>query len=383
MIGRRRLIGGGVTLAAMAGRALAAPDRAPVVNRIMLTEGRVWMAAKINGNGPFLFIVDTGATLSFIEDAFAKAQRLERVEHSGHMVGYGGKGADYSWYSAREGMLANGIRFRNMLFTGVGKRASPDAVGSFGVGLFISYDSDFDFMKGEWRAYLDGRPNFDGLTRLPSRLSKENDVPRIEVDASIDGFEGDFIVDTGAPGMTMNGRAAAKSGLWASDRPYAVSTARGLGDGGHIRTRIYRAERIKVGPFVFQDLLVTVDKPGTLSEGRNDGLLGLSILSQLHLTTDVSAGLLYATPNGAQRLRQGYPLGALGLEREDGRIVVDDIGAGSPAAKAGIRRGDIIVGGDIGAILRAADGAPGKQVSLKIERGGVQQDISYTLAPWF
>ncbi len=181
----------------------------------------------------------------------------------------------------------------------------------------------------------------------------------------------------------LNGRAAAKSGLWASDRPYAVSSAGGIGAGGHVQTRIYRAGRIKIGPFVFPDLLVTVNKPGTLSEGRNDGLMGLSLLSQLHLTTDVSAGLLYATPNGAARPRHGYPLGALWLEWEKGRIVVDDIGTGSPAARAGIRKGDIIVGDNIGAILRAAGGAPGKQVSLRIERGGVQQEVGYTLAPWF
>jgi len=63
--------------------------------------------------------------------------------------------------------------------------------------------------------------------------------------------------------------------------------------------------------------------------------------------------------------------------------VVGDVGIGSPAAKAGVRTGDVLVGGDFKAMLRTIGGPPGKAVSLKIERSGTQQDVSYTLAPWF
>lgn len=72
MIDRRGLIGGGVTLATMAGlvgRARAAG--APVVNRIRLEDDRVWIAAKIRDTGPHLFVIDTGGSLSIINEKFA------------------------------------------------------------------------------------------------------------------------------------------------------------------------------------------------------------------------------------------------------------------------------------------------------------------------
>jgi len=383
MIDRRGIIGGGAALAATAGlssRALAAGGKDPVINRIMVSEGRVWMAAKINGKGPFLFIIDTGATLSFIEEKFAREQALEKIKGR-PMTGYAGKVVDRDWWSAKEVMLASGTRFPDMLFTGVDRRIAPEAVGSFGSGLFTTFDSDLDFAKGEWRAYPDGRPNFDGLTRLPSRLTKENGGQRIEVDATLDGFDADFLVDTGAPGLSLNGRLAERSGFWNSGKPYAPYTARGLGENG-VPARLYRVARTKIGPYAFEDLLVTVNAPGTYSSGKQDGLIGLSLLAQLNLTTDVSAGLLYATPNGAPVARERYPLSGLALSEDKGRVTVSDVGIGSPAAKAGVQKGDVLLGGDRETLQKLVSGGPGKPVKLQVERGGAQQEISYTLALW-
>jgi len=382
MIDRRGVIGGGAALAA-AGlvplRALAADG--PVVNHIVVEDGRVWIAAMVNGKGPHFFIVDTGGVLSLIYDGVAKEMGLDQVPGR-QMVGLGGKVADYSWYSAREVRLASGTRFTNMLFAGMGRKLG-EAVGAFGAGLFTTYDSDFDFVKGEWRAYPGGRPDFDGLTRLPGRFDKGSGADRIELDATIDGHEVQCIADTGAPGLSLNGRAARNSGLWESGKPYAPVRAFGIGDGDGVAARLYRTRELKIGQLVFNDLLVNVSAPGTLSGGGQDGLIGLNVLSQLHLSTDVSAGALYAARNSIQAPRQTYPLSGLWIDEVKGKLVVGDVGIGSPAAKAGVRTGDVLVGGEFRAMLRAIGGPPGKAVTLKIERSGAQQDVSYTLAPWF
>lgn len=381
MIDRRGLLGGGVALAAagLPTRALAADG--PVINHILLTEGRVWIAAMVNGKGPHFFIVDTGGVLSFIHDGTAKEMGLDKVQGR-QMVGVGGKVADYNWYSAREVRLASGTRFTSMLFAGIGRKLG-DAVGSFGAGMFTTYDSDLDFVKGEWRAYVNGRPDFSGLTRLPGRFTKERGADRIELDATIDGYAVKCIADTGAPGMGLSGRAARDSRLWDSGKPYAPTRAYGIGDGDGVAARFYRAGEVKIGPMIFNDLLVKVAEPGTLSGNGSQGLIGLSVLSQLHLSTDVSAEALYAARNNIQPPRQSYPLSGLYLNDDKGRISVADVGIGSPAAKAGVQKGDVLLGGDLGAMIRATTGGEGKLVTLKIERGGMQQDVSYTLAPWF
>lgn len=384
MIDRRNLLGSGLALAAATGfprRAFADADP-PVTNPILVDKGRVWISATLNGKGPYPFIVDTGAVLSIIDIDFAKKAGLSATTGR-PIAGVGGKVAYHSWYIAREVRLTSGIRFQNTLFAGIAKRLSAEAVGTFGAGLFTTYDSDFDFAKGEWRAWIDGRPNFDGLTRLPSRFLRERGGQRLVVEASIDDFAGDFLIDTGAPGLSLTGRAADKSGLWDSDKPYAPTRAQGIGDGDGIPARIYRAGRLKMGRFVFENSLVKLNEPGTRSVGWQDGIIGLSTLSLLNLSTDVSEGALYATPNGRAEPKLGYPLSGLWIDEAKGHVVVSDVGIGSPATQAGVRKGDVLRGGDLQAMIRAITGGPGKEVSLKIERDGAPQDVRYTLKPWF
>lgn len=379
---RRSVIGGGAALAGGLpfGGAIAA-GRAPYVNKIVLENGRVWIAAMLNGKGPFFFIIDTGSGLSFIEDAFAKKQGLEKRPGQ-KRFGIGGGVSDYSWYVAKDVLLASGIRFPDMVFAGTREGLlGPELVGGFGSGLFTSYDSDLDFAKGEWRAYTDGRPDFAGLTRIKSRFLKGDQAPKIVMDAWVDGFEGDFIMDTGlSRAMSLSGRAAAKSGLWDDSRPYAPTEAKGFGAEG-IPSRLVRAGNIRFGEHVIDGPLVSLNAPGTNS-GDTDGLIGLDAIGGFHLSTRVSDGSLWIAPNGAALKPMGYRLSGLWLEEKDGRLTISDVGTGSPAAMAGVRKGDVLKGGDMRSWIRATNGPAGKQVTLEVERGGAAQTIAYTLAPW-
>jgi hypothetical protein len=379
---REAIVGGlGVALAGMLPlEALAADGKAPVVNRIMLKDGRVWIAAKIGDKGPFLFVIDTGGYVSFIDNGFAKKERMPTVK--GQTVSGIGGVSDLPWYNAGTVTLESGIRFPDMLFAGLRGPPSRDAVGTLGAGLFTTYDSDLDFVKGEWRAYTDGRPSFDGLTRLDSRFTRYGGGSSIVADAAIDGFTGSFVLDTGAPGeVHLDGRAAAKSGLWDDSKPYAPMRASGVGN-GKSEARLVRAGRLTIGPFVFERPLVMIEKPGSFSSDRRDGLIGLTVLGQLNLTTQVSKQVLWASSNGLPVGKRGYPLSGLWLDAAKGGVVVADVGTGSPAAAAGLKIGDMVVG-ELPALIRTISGPPGKQVVLTVDRGGAKREVSYALAEWF
>lgn len=381
-LNRRAMIGGGVAVAASGlpmARALAA-GRPPFVNRIQLENGRLLVAAMVEGKGPFLFVIDTGSGLSFIEDSFGKKQGLRKVPGQ-RRFGIGGGVSDYSWYVAKEVRLASGINFPDMVFAGTRDGLlGQDVIGGFGSGLFTSYDSDFDFVKGEWRAYTDGRPDFAGMTRVKSRFNKSDHAPKIVADATVDGFDGDFIVDTGfSRAVSLTGRMAAKSGLWNDDRPYAPTEARGFGERG-IPGRLVRGTKLRFGEHDIAAPLVSMNAPGTQS--GDYGLIGLDILSRFHLSSRVSDGSLWVAPNGTDPKPFGYRLSGIWIDDDKGRIVVSDVGTGSPAAVAGLKKGDVVKGGDMATLLRATNGQPGKQVALEIERGGAAQTIRYTLAPW-
>lgn len=379
-IGRREFVSGGAALTALGlVPARAAAAGAPIVNSIALENGRVWIAAMIEGKGPHLFLIDTGSALSFITDDFAKKIGLERTRGQPR-YGVGGGVSDYSWYIAHDVRLASGTRFPDMVFAG-SRSIDGDGVGGFGSGMFTSYDSDFDFVKGEWRVYPSGRADRAGFVPLPSRFTKEKIAPRIMADAVIDGFSGDFVLDTGASmDALLSGRSAARSGLWDDSKPYAPTQAKGFGREG-IPSRYVRAGRISLGPLVFERPLVMLNAPGTQSFG--DGLVGLGVLGRLDLTTQASRGTVWAKPNGRSEGWGRYPLSGLWLdERKGGGATISDVGTGSPAAAVGLKKGDVLIGA-FPELLRTINGGPGKEVTLQVASGGAApRTVRYTLAPW-
>lgn len=256
---RRGVIGAALTTGSLPLHALA--QQAPTTNSIALEGGRLWIAAMVEGKGPDHFVIDTGAFVSLIDGKIAKSLRLQALK--GYPIHGVGGIADHGWYQAREVRLASGIQFQNMAFAAIDKPLGENALGSFGAGLFTTYDSDLDFARGEWRAYPGGRPDFAGLTRLPSKFTRGVGGASILAEAAIDGFKGTFILDTGAPGdVSLLGRAAQRANLWRDDIPYAPARARGVG-AGEVESRIVRAKRLKIGPFVFENPLVMVQRPGT------------------------------------------------------------------------------------------------------------------------
>lgn len=384
MIERRDLIGAGLAAATLP---LTARVRAqaqvpgPIINKVALVESRLLMAAKVGGQGPFFFAIDTGGDLSLIDHAFAQRLRMKPVDGR-PLIGIGGLHEE-SWYESADVTLASGVRLPRMLFVGKRGGMGNEVVGSFGVGLITTFDCDLDFAKGEWRGWVHGRPDRTGWTKLASRFTGRGDRPsRIEVDASIDSYSGNFLLDTGSPGSVMlDGPAAKASGLWSADRPYAPARVSGIGRGRPMR-RIVRAGRLKVGKFVFERPLVSLSPPGTGENFDFDGLIGLSTLSRLNLSTDVKASSLWVQPSGVEPVfTEPYSRSGLWLDQGDGGIVVRDVGFGSPAAEAGVKAGDTVAGSFVEA-LRAIGGPAGKPVTLKVARAGAVRTVNLTLADY-
>jgi serine protease Do len=96
----------------------------------------------------------------------------------------------------------------------------------------------------------------------------------------------------------------------------------------------------------------------------------------------VRLGVALAPPRIARRMRR-----AVGLPERDG-VLVRSVAEGSPAAAAGIERGDLIVsaGGrpveHVDVLYEALDSAaPGDRLDLRVLRGTEERDISVELRP--
>lgn len=382
LLTRRELLGSAVLAG---GLALVPWARAMPAGRVFrcpiaLQGPRVVVDAVIAGRNLRL-LIDTGAPWSVIDNELAKQLKLSVLPVQRTVVGIGGT-SDFPWYDAGEVRFGADIRLPHMLFVGArGGGFGLGLVGTFGSGLFTSYDSDLDFAQGEWRSYPDGRGDFTGLTRLPSRFIRNDRFgDKIAADAAIDGFAGEFMLDTGMPGdVSLDSRASAKSGLWSDARPYVPVQSRGLGK-GRVPGRLVRAGKLTIGAFTIDAPLVGLDKPGQISRD-GVGTIGMGALRMLNLTTQVSSRSLWAAPSGLPRPHQHYPMSGLWLDGEGTQVTIADVGTASPAAGAGLKVGDTVIG-EIGALIRQLGGSPGTHVPLTIERAGKRQDVELVLAPY-
>ncbi|WP_294290855.1 aspartyl protease family protein [uncultured Sphingomonas sp.] len=379
MIDRRTMLG--AVVAAPLFPYAARGEGRRLVNSIAVEDNRVWIAAQIGTDPkPRYFVIDTGANVSLINDALAKRLGMKVIGQS-DLLGVGGV-SRFPYYNGSELTFASGLRVPNMLFAGTDARLGNDAAGALSAGLFTSYDSDLDFVKGEWRAYPEGRPDFAGLSQLKSRfIGDRMRGVRILADATLGGRTGEYLMDTGVPGqVVIEGRAATRSGLWSADRPYAPAQGSGIGR-ARVKRRIVRGDTLTIGSVRFDRPLVAVSAPGTPGH-EGDGFIGLGILERLHLTTQIKPGTLWIAANDRPAPAERYAFSGLWFDREGDDIVVGDVGTGSPAAAAGIKVGDRVSSIIWEELLRRNAQPAGSDMALRVVSGGKGRDVTLKLAPY-
>jgi carboxyl-terminal processing protease len=150
-----------------------------------------------------------------------------------------------------------------------------------------------------------------------------------------------------------------------------------------------RVPRVELGPAEGPAVLTGMDVAvidGDLPEAIEsalgepvDGLLGYSFLKHFRIGLDYPGLALWLDP------RQGvvpdrpteYCHPGIQLENVDGKLRVSAVASGSPAARAGVRKGDELLavdglavsGSEVVEVGRRLEGDPGTRVTLKLRRG--------------
>lgn len=376
---------GAVTLAA--GRAGA--QAAPISARILLEDERLWLAASVNGSEPLLFVLDTGASGNFIRPDLAARLKLTGLG-GGQVRGLGKSAADTAIVRARTVVFGGTSRQDGMTFStyDFGRGALAEAAGLFAAGLVTAHDSDLDFDRSQWTVWRSGRPDRDGFTVLPSvitRPQRARGSEKIYVTAQIDGGSYRLLVDTGAPrGVLLFPVAAGRSRLFGG-RPFAPAMIAGFGGRAARPGRTVRAGRLELGPLVVDRPLVTLMDPGQPMQAWDaDGILGLTNITLLNLSTDVRANRLWVQRNRQPAKPDRYVRTGLLVDRDAaGRAVVAVVGTGSPAASAGLMVGDRIMDPpSFAGVIALLAAAPGRPVTMAVDRGGARMEKTLSVADY-
>lgn len=377
MLSRRRLVQSSLALS-LAGVLPARAAGAPVVAKIRLTEQRVMVDALLNGQGPYPLVLDTGAIVSGVKDSLAQSLKLKKLRD----VRLNNR--PFPLYAVDDLVLGGQVRQAGVAMFGLaGENLGGD--GLLAAGMVTAVDSELDFERQEWRLYPQGGIDRSAYTRLKSDLRKgttQTGSALIHAEVMLGDTSLLPMWDTGMPWLLrLENSDARKAGLWNDTTPYSPVRMRGVGQPAKQLSRLVRAPTLKIGPAVYENPLVVLQGPWEMAD---KSILGLPAIRTLNLSVDPAADKLWVARNA---LPPGPPASyngsGLWVDEDKGVVSIAEVGVGSPAAKAGIKAGDVIAGvSTIREALPRINRRLGETVTLPLKRGGQTMEASFVLSAY-
>ncbi|HKY29435.1 MAG TPA: aspartyl protease family protein [Pyrinomonadaceae bacterium] len=311
-----------------------------------LINNHIYVSGWLNGQGPFSFLVDTGWGTSSITPEVAIRLGLT-VQGAQKTIG-AGEGTAQNQFTKVARMRFGGVQLRNqsLLVTSAFDGKTRDAVNNFGglIGyqLFKRFVVKVDFERKALTLIVPERFNRRGHgTIVPFKLS--NTIPLVR--AEVDGFEGEFIVDSGFPGSVILYQSfITKNNLLTKLKP-KFEAVTGWGIGGPVRSGVTRAQIFKLGEESIPDSVVTLSlvRKGTLADAYLAGAIGSELLKRFTVTFDYGGREIHLERNGQFNKREVFDRSGMYLNKAPDWFEVVDVIKGGPADAAGVITGDRIV----------------------------------------
>lgn len=380
------------------GAALAAEDGATYP--FSVTRNCAWAAVTLDGKDPPLrFLIDTGSSSFGVLDSKARELGLSRYGKTTAQAAVGR--IRLETYGASV-LLGGAVREPWLPLMGL--PSLPQSLqGLIPLARFRVMGMDFDARKVLIASHLPkdldgyepleldaGRPVSGSLDRMGSYTNDDSNQlimdHRPVIEAEFDGERVRLGVDSGSDaGLFLFPEYVKEKGLWDRFPNPQAGTSTTLAMTLDVRT--VRAERLKIGKFVFAKPIVTLGDPAHADKDgshREVGLIGMEFLRRLNFISDPQRRRLWIRPNAA--IADGYRYDRAGAEVgfADGVAKVTELNPGSPADRAGLKLGDRVTGwrgtDGLDGLSWALKGAPGSTVEIQVERDGARQMVAVVLA---
>ena len=216
--------------------------------------------------------------------------------------------------------------------------------GIIGYSFFSRYIVKLNFDSSLIYVYQPGEMDYPrggtvlrpAFTTLPIQNLRFRDRKKLDFN---------FYFDTGAGLCFLLSEQFVKdSSILMSKRKPLYTQAEGMG--GKLQMRLTVVKMLQVGNYKFRNVPTYIfeDKYNVTSYPFVGGLLGNDLLRRFNLTINYPKREIHLLPNSHFSEAFDYAYTGLAIYYIDGSIVVDDIIAGSPAEKAGLKPNDIILG---------------------------------------
>jgi hypothetical protein len=343
-------------------------------------DGFVTLEARLNGQGPFAFILDTGGHAILTPDAAALLGL--------HPAGAGSSGGTGSGtlpiqFTKVDRVEIGGVTLASQTFlviplqyATVERGQRPALAGIFGLELLERLAVRLDYRHHTLTFWPpESYKPSSSANALP--ITFADDIPLLR--AQLNGIPGDFALDTGNTGSLL------VQHVWADHHGFGDEMKRGIpivafGSGGVSPSWASRLSDFELAGSSFHHIVAVYaeDKQGALSSRTEAGNIGDVILQNFALDFDYSHERIWF-----ERVPDFTPppfsLSGLILFKNDPKTtVVANIMKNSPAANAGLRQGDAIVrigdqnveGLSMNQVMRLLQQPPGTSVPITWSREG-------------
>jgi len=309
-----------------------------------LVDNRVFIEAKINGKGPFALILDTGASGTVMRGA---AERLGlKIDNESQQRGVGEKTVASGETHLNELQIAD-AHFYDLDVGVLPGDDTPEVFGTqpldgiVGLEVFQHFVVKHDYVHKLLTFTL---PDHYSAPKKAMIVPFERPMQIPVVEAELDGVRGRFGVDTGARSALLAYGPWADANHLREKYNAKVEGVTGWGIGGPVRSQLARAKKLKLGETTVDDIVIrlSLQKAGLTTSSAMAGLIGPDVLSQFDVTFDYSRNRIILERNSNYGRHDTWDRAGMWLGQEGDHFHVVDVIAGSPAAQAGIKRGDIV-----------------------------------------
>ena len=354
-----------------------------------LLNNHVYVEARVNGQGPYTFIVDTGSHTLF-SPRVVKEAGLESVGQS-ESSGSGEKTKTTGFARYREIAIGK-ARLRDQVgFTIEIYEPSIEGIhvdGMIGFEYFSRFAVRLDYgartMTTMDFAHFD--PKGAGIA-VPFKFYDH--LP--QVPGTVDGVPAVFDIDTGSR-SELDATAPFVARHKLRDKySKGVTAITGWGVGGPSRSYVARVRAVTFDTIKVDDVVINLSaaKGGSFSDANYDGNIGSGFLKRFAVSFDYPNQTLYLRRLSPQPPDVGrFDRSGMWINAAAGAYEIKSIAANSPAAAAGLAEGDLITTlngqpavaehlSDARTMLRELPA--GTEVAVTYKRGGSEQQTQLRL----
>jgi predicted aspartyl protease len=318
-------------------------DRTAVTSPFRLLNNHIYVTGRVQGKGPYTFIVDTGGH-TLLSPRVVQAAGLD-AQGKAASTGAGEKVSSSGFAQVGEMEVAGVVmRHQTAIVTNVYDTAIEGIPvdGMIGFEVFRRFAVKIDY--GARTITFQDFKKFDPHTAGTALAFKFYDhLP--DVEGTVDGIPARFDIDTGSrTEVDLTSPFVARENL-RSRYSKGVSTITGWGVGGPSHDYVVRLPSLSLGAVRVDGVVagLSEDKGGSISDPNYEGNIGGGLLKRFVVSFDYSHQRLYLKrlippPDDVGQFdRSGMWINA----EKDGFLVAAVI-PGGPASKSGILVGDLI-----------------------------------------